>query len=287
LGPTAARAETAGDCVERPVEVQLDRLDRFWLQDGAVIEGQLMEGTAGGFLVLTPDGELSFVAQPSLDRMVLDAGPPPALGSLAGCYERPAPPASATTPERPRPIPTAATPHVAPTQSADERAASDREERQAKQRRARQRRWEKERAWNPLRVGAELVGIWGVGLRWEYKPDRVMLESFGMRGGVTSSISEGWGLPFPLWTMTTVEQQHRAAYLAGTVDLLPFRTQIGVTGGWSYHFSYDGYAGVALGLALRQELPETITLQAGLLVLSDLCWHQPIYVLDFGPTFAW
>jgi hypothetical protein len=275
--PSSAEADALPPCgaPASTVEVQLERQDRFLLTDGRELLGQMVEGTAGGYLLLTPDGELRFVRLAQVARFELDFGPAPPLGTAFDCA--PCAQGEPLQVEGSNESPTvAAVSRPPPTSPSPEQ-----------RREARRRRWERERKRDPLELGFELLPFWGMGGRGEYKIQQPWLESVGLRAGFTSSALEGFPVPFPLWLAEDAEDTRRALYLAGVADLLPTRTQISLSAGWSYHFTYDGYTGMALGVALRHELPEVVSLHAGVLVLTDMCWREPLWVLDVGPHFAW
>jgi len=138
---------------------------------------------------------------------------------------------------------------------------------------------------DPVDIGIEVLGIRGIGARIELATPTHLFSSVGLRVGAALEASSYFnGLLQPLYSP---KGDRIALWVAPVVDVPLGPLEWSVTAGWSRHFTYDGYTGLAAGLALRWEREGWLGLQAGALFLSDTCLREPLSVVDVGPTFTW
>jgi len=160
-------------------------------------------------------------------------------------------------------------------------------------------------ASRPLRAGFDIMLGLGTGARLSWRFENGPLRSVDLRFGyaVPAVVWEG---PNPrALSLGNVFDHYSAAYLVQAVDLrlwgpLAFELSGGfsrVGGEWGLledAFTLWGppeptYTGFTAGAALRwtPDSGSPLTVNAGALLLSDVCLHYPRLVIDVGPTFQW
>ena len=274
--------------------------DRLVLTDGTVVEGEILYLVPRGYVLTLPDGDEQLyphrvIAEVYADHsiepvpLIVESTPAPSEPQVEPAVGfRPSPRAVPPMSER---APAASLPERAfvacEAAEADETVKMD--EREGGDSPSPPPLEPMRAFWaehpDPVDIGVEILGIRGIGARIELATPNSGVSSVGLRVGAAFEASSYFdGLLQPLYRP---RGDRVALWVAPVVDLSLGPLEWSVTAGWSRHFTYEGYTGLAVGLALRWERDGWLGLQAGALLLSDLCLHEPLGVVDIGPTFTW
>lgn len=131
---------------------------------------------------------------------------------------------------------------------------------------------------DPFEAGFEVTSI-GVGPRFSYKVTSPILDSIGIRGGVTTGIIVG-----DTYFAGSFSADLYAAVAVDWIGNSPI--QIETTLGPALHMMY--YPGMVMGLAARFEPPGHIQLNAGALLSVSLPYsYYPLVIPDVSVAFVW
>ncbi|MFH1466302.1 MAG: hypothetical protein ABIO70_18100 [Pseudomonadota bacterium] len=150
---------------------------------------------------------------------------------------------------------------------------------------------------DPFKIGLEVVGLTGGGLRLGYTFDHRVVDSLNLRVGFAAPMYYWEGSHRRLGGLTPFADLAFAdwltPWLAPALDLNiwgPFEVEL--TAGWALigteqaHLFYNGFiGGAALRLDFETDMP--VSFDAGVMVASDTCFCAPRVILDVGPRFTW
>jgi len=135
-------------------------------------------------------------------------------------------------------------------------------------------------------VGAELVGLWGAGLRGGFHGHRGPLDFVGLRTGLMAG-------PSPIFAR---ERTLAATWVALAVDLFPATPwQAEITLGEAL-LEHDDHgealvdwngAGAVLGIAGRYRTDGPFAINLGLLLIADDGFRDKLLVIDIAPGWVW
>lgn len=270
--------------------------DRLVLADGTVVEGVILYLEPRGYVLALQDGDEKLVLHGDITEVYADHPIAPSRPDVEPLPSRPDPAGEPVVgpPRSPRVVPPfSAVPASSPPERtfiAVEAAEADvpvKLEGSADPSRtplAPLRAFWAEHP-DPVDISVEILGIRGLGARIELATPTPGASSVGLRVGAAIEASSYFdGLLQPL---ISPRGDRFALWVAPVVDFPMGPLELSVTAGWSRHFTYEGYSGLAAGLALRWEREGWLGLQAGALLLSDTCLREPLGVVDVGPTFTW